>query len=209
MTSTLPLEHGMAKAVLPILQNVIDGLTTDLQVARPYCRAIVRGGPKRPQGAPAKVEGCQLEGKPTVETDPVAQAMRSHGRWLLRLARDNEDTLQSACVKVLEHGATTKQEAVRLIACAVKRLQIDDARKQTKAAKRLADIALIAGQHHDPRERTVRDAVRKLSRTDRELIEAVYWQGFSITEYAQTVGQTRATVSMRLSRARERIAQML
>ena len=125
------------------------------------------------------------------------------------LARDSEDTMQSASEKLNEHRASTKQEAVRLLACAIKRLQIDDSRKQAKASARLADIALIAGQHHDPRERAVRDAVRKLPRLDRELVEAVYWQGFSITEYASTVGQTRAAVSMRLSRARERIAQML
>ena len=187
---------------------IVRGIESDLMCPRRYVEGIKSVPMTRPQGAAHKVTGCQLQGKPTVESDPVAQAIRSYGRWFLRMARDSEDTLQDAAVKVIEHGASTKQEAVRLLACAIKRLQIDDARKQQKAAARLADIALIAGQHHDPRERAVRDAVRKLSRTDRELVEAVYWQGFSITEYASTIGQTRAAVSMRLSRVRERIAQM-
>ena len=203
------LEHGMARAVLRVLPGIIAGIKDDLSVARPKCRALLYYGPiERPQGAPRRIKTVWTGSKTIVDTCPVTQALASHRAWLLRLA-GSEDTLQDACVQVLEHGAQDRPEALRLLAMACKRRKLNDLRATERFQKYLEQAAILQVPRNSPEAVAVREAVKALRRPDQQLVRAVYWSGMSVSEYAQTVGQSRATIAMRLSRVRDKLAVIL
>lgn len=55
----------------------------------------------------------------------------------------------------------------------------------------------------------VADALAKMSAADQELLLLAAWEGLSGSQLAAAVGASRATVAMRLSRARRRFARAL
>ena len=66
------------------------------------------------------------------------------------------------------------------------------------------DQAVDAHAHDD-----VREAIAGLATVDREIIELVYWEGFSLEEVALVLGMRPATVRSRHARAKARLREQL
>ena len=69
---------------------------------------------------------------------------------------------------------------------------------------RLKGEALISGDSRPVRD-DVWEALEALSTGDREIIQLVHWDGFSLAEAAKILGKKPATVRSRYSRARAKL----
>jgi RNA polymerase sigma-70 factor (ECF subfamily) len=87
-------------------------------------------------------------------------------------------------------------------------------RRQESLAARLAVEPHVSAAGEDPaaqiaERRAVLAALARLRPTDQELLRLVAWDGLSPDEVAVVVGRSRATVAVRLHRARRRLAMEL
>lgn len=77
------------------------------------------------------------------------------------------------------------------------------ARRRT-LSERLKGEALVSGDTRPVRD-DVWEALRALPEIDREIIQLVHWDGFSLTDAAKILGRKPATVRSRYSRARAKL----
>lgn len=76
--------------------------------------------------------------------------------------------------------------------------------RRKKLGDRLKGEASISGDSRPVRD-DVWEALRALSETDREIIQLVHWDGFSLADAAKLLGKKPATVRSRYSRARAKL----
>ncbi|GGD76881.1 RNA polymerase sigma factor [Microbacterium murale] len=76
--------------------------------------------------------------------------------------------------------------------------------RRRKLSERLKGEALVSGDERPVRD-DVWEALRALSETDREIIQLVHWDGFSLVDAAKILGKKPATVRSRYSRARAKL----
>jgi RNA polymerase sigma factor (sigma-70 family) len=87
-------------------------------------------------------------------------------------------------------------------------------RRQASLTAKLAVEPLASAASDDPAEavaerRTVLSALARLRPADQELLRLVAWDGLSPAEVGVVVGRSRATVAVRLHRARRRLVREL
>lgn len=71
-------------------------------------------------------------------------------------------------------------------------------------SERLKGEALVSGDARPVRD-DVWEALRALPEIDREIIQLVHWDGFSLADAAKVLGKKPATVRSRYSRARSKL----
>jgi RNA polymerase sigma-70 factor (ECF subfamily) len=76
--------------------------------------------------------------------------------------------------------------------------------RRRKLSERLKGEALISGDVRPVRD-DVWEALQALSISDREIIQLVHWDGFSLAETAKLLGKKPTTVRSRYSRARAKL----
>lgn len=76
--------------------------------------------------------------------------------------------------------------------------------RRRKLSDRLKGEALVSGDAPPVRD-DVWEALRALAEIDREIIQLIHWDGFSLAEAATILGKKAATVRSRYSRARARL----
>jgi RNA polymerase sigma-70 factor (ECF subfamily) len=76
--------------------------------------------------------------------------------------------------------------------------------RRRKLSERLKGEALVSGDARPVRD-NVWEALEALPETDREIMQLVHWDGFSLAEAAKILGKKPATVRSRYSRARARL----
>lgn len=77
----------------------------------------------------------------------------------------------------------------------------DDATTGTTAVDDVAESMVLRG--------SIRDALMRMRPQDREIVTLVAWQGFSTEQLATSLGCSKALASLRLHRARRRLAAFL
>ncbi len=82
-------------------------------------------------------------------------------------------------------------------------------RRQLRLVERLAAYAVPAGAEEDPGVERVRAALARLAPLDREALQLVLWDGLSHAEAAEALGCSTRAVTVRLSRARRRMRELL
>jgi RNA polymerase sigma-70 factor (ECF subfamily) len=76
--------------------------------------------------------------------------------------------------------------------------------RRRKLSDRLKGEALVSGDARPVRD-DVWEALEALAAGDREIIQLVHWDGFSLAEAAKVLGKKPATVRSRYSRARAKL----
>ncbi|MDP3952039.1 RNA polymerase sigma factor [Microbacterium sp.] len=76
--------------------------------------------------------------------------------------------------------------------------------RRRKLSERLTGEALVSGDTRPVRD-DVWEALRALPEIDREIIQLVHWDGFSLADAARILGKKPATVRSRYSRARAKL----
>lgn len=76
--------------------------------------------------------------------------------------------------------------------------------RRHELSERIRSESLISGDTKPVRD-DVWEALRLLSEIDREIVQLVHWDGFSLAEVATMLGRKPATIRSRYSRAREKL----
>jgi len=76
--------------------------------------------------------------------------------------------------------------------------------RRRKLSERLTGEALVSGDTRPVRD-DVWEALRALPEFDREVIQLIHWDGFSLADAARILGKKPATVRSRYSRARAKL----
>ncbi|GGD90088.1 RNA polymerase sigma factor [Microbacterium murale] len=76
--------------------------------------------------------------------------------------------------------------------------------RRRSLSERLKGEALVSGDTRPVRD-DVWEALRALPEIDREIIQLVHWDGFSLADAARVLGKKPATVRSRYSRARAKL----
>jgi RNA polymerase sigma factor (sigma-70 family) len=113
-------------------------------------------------------------------------------------------------------AATPEGDAARLWLYGVARRVLANQRRGAARRTALADrlraelaVRAVPATAGDPQTSAVREALRKLSAADRELLTLIGWEGLTPAEAAVVLGSSRTAVRVRLHRARKRLAQHL
>ncbi|BBH67752.1 DNA-directed RNA polymerase sigma-70 factor [Actinoplanes sp. OR16] len=75
--------------------------------------------------------------------------------------------------------------------------------------QRLAAVTSADPGHEVPQRLAVRDALKRLGDTDREILMLTAWEGLEPREVAEVIGENAAVVRTRLSRARRRLRELV
>lgn len=65
------------------------------------------------------------------------------------------------------------------------------------------------GDNEKERSQVVKDAIQKLNATEQEIIKAYYYYGVTLKEYAENKGISAASARKRVTRARQRIKELI
>jgi len=158
---------------------------------------------------------------PTSDRDRFERLYRAHYPAVLRYAR-RRVAAETAEMVVAEVFTTAWQKLERvpnhalpwLLVCArhvIANERRREQRAQHKSRRARSSFVPAAADHADgivERDALVR-AIAKLSARDREVLALVAWDGLSISDAARVAGTTRASLAMRLSRARRRLGAAL
>lgn len=127
------------------------------------------------------------------------------------------DALQEAFLRLEEQNGTPIADLRAWLLTVGRNWLRDVARRQRHSAESLMSLDHLPGPQAEPStmaaeaelHRQVRDELKRLRVTDREVLVLRYALGWSSQRIAAVLGSTATAVDMRLSRARRRLAELL
>ncbi|MEO7588643.1 MAG: sigma-70 family RNA polymerase sigma factor [Arachnia sp.] len=127
-----------------------------------------------------------------------------------------ESVLAEAYVQAWRHLASLDKDPMGWLIVTAKRILVDHHRAQQRR-DRLADevFAVSRGRHPEAMANSVvnrqvlLDALRRLSDEEREALLMIGWDGLDHTNAAKVAGCSTAAFTKRLSRARQRLTQLI
>jgi RNA polymerase sigma-70 factor (ECF subfamily) len=157
-----------------------------------------------------------MEQKHYLEDRDIVRIVETYSDMLLRIAlyrvkslSEAEDIVQSVYLRLMTNQPrfrSADHERAWLIRTAVN-LCLDFG----KSSFRRTSVPLRENMEASPPQQTdeVPDAVRRLPERDRYVICLYYYEGFSIKEIANMLGESVGTITSRLSRARKKLRVLL
>jgi RNA polymerase sigma-70 factor (ECF subfamily) len=143
--------------------------------------------------------------------------MADHGAAMLRTARhvlgryggnDAEDAVQEAFIAALTTDALPHGDVGAWLRSIAARKALDQARAtQRRSERELADAPTDGPSELDVL--AVREALSRLSATDRAVLVLVDLEGRSMAEAAEALGTTNVGTRLRAVRARRKLAKLL
>lgn len=143
--------------------------------------------------------------------------MADHGAAMLRTARhvlghyggnDAEDAVQEAFIAALTTDALPHGDVGAWLRSIAARKALDQARSRRRRSEdELAETAVQGPSEVDVL--AVRQALSRLTATDRAVLVLVDVEGRSMTEAAQALGTTHVGMRLRAVRARRKLAKLL
>lgn len=171
------------------------------------------------------------KGVPPLETVPecpdLESMMRTYGNDVLRTAymyvkdiHTAEDIFQEVFIKADRNKESFRGESsvktwlIRITVNACKDFLKSAYNRRVTPLQEFQENALMSENDFDGVERKeiqqeVRDAVMSLPETHRDVVLCVYFQNMTVPEAAKTLGLAEGTVKSRLSRAKEKLRQLL
>ena len=127
------------------------------------------------------------------------------------------DALQEAFVRLQEQNGSPIRNLRAWLLQVGRNWLRDVARRQRKAARPNGNLDALAGSTADPSflvaneevHARVRETLAQMRQDDREVLVLRYGLGWSSNRMADVLGTTAPAVDMRLSRARQRLAESL
>ena len=172
-----------------------------------------------------------LKGVPPAETVPecpdLESMMRTYGNDVLRTAymyvkdiHTAEDIFQEVFIKADRNKESFRGESsvktwlIRITVNACKDYLKSAYNRRVTPLQEFQENALVSENDFDGIERketqqAVRNAVMSLPETHRDVVLCVYFQGMTVPEAAKTLGLAEGMVKSRLSRAKEKLKQLL
>ncbi len=149
--------------------------------------------------------------------EEFAQAVTAHSHAMFRAARavldrdaDAEDAVAQAVLLAWQsRDRLRRSEAVR--AWLVK-IAVNCARRQRHKSGRLLPLEhaeQLPASEDQPGGAALWDAVLSLPREGREVVTLFYYEDMTLRQIARTLGVPQGTVKSRLSRARQRLRELL
>ena len=172
-----------------------------------------------------------LKGIPPAEAVPecpdLESMMRTYGNDVLRTAymyvkdiHTAEDIFQEVFIKADRNKESFRGESsvktwlIRITVNACKDYLKSAYNRRVTPLQEFQENTLVSENDFDGIERKeiqqeVRNAVMSLPETHRDVVLCVYFQGMTVPEAAKTLGLAEGTVKSRLSRAKDKLKQLL
>jgi RNA polymerase sigma-70 factor (ECF subfamily) len=178
-----------------------------------------------PHAADARVNQREILEKSGSDAPDLDALVASHGRQVARLVarlvdrpQDVEDLVQETFLAALAHGQSFRGECRP--STWLSRIAVNRCRSHHRWRRVRRWLPLPSGPASDPAAATgpdgaieageeVRRAVRRLPGKFREAIVLRYFEDLAVDEMAEVLKLSRAAVEKRLSRARQRLKEML
>lgn len=152
-----------------------------------------------------------------VLVEPLIPALRRYARGLLRDSTAADDLVQDCLEKVITHWHRRRNDDPRTWVFAIlHNLAVNKLRQRARRGEHLAfdeveDSALAsrAAQEDGVLQQNILDAVGQLPEEQRSILLLVSLEDMSYAQVAAVLGIPIGTVMSRLSRARERLRQIL
>lgn len=146
-----------------------------------------------------------------------AELVEKYSAMIYRLAyarlqniSDAEDVTQEVLLKYIRSGKTFNDEEHRK--AWILKVTVNTIKTMATLAFRRHDVALeeAADMSYLPQESSgISEAIRQLPEKYRTVIHLFYFEDLSVNEIAKITGKTAGTVKSQLSRAREKLKELL
>lgn len=150
----------------------------------------------------------ELSGRELVEKYSAMIYRLAYAR--LQNISDAEDVTQEVLLKYIRSGKTFNDEEHRK--AWILKVTVNTIKTMATLAFRRHDVALeeASDMSYSPQEPSgVKEAVRQLPEKYRTVIHLFYFEDLSVNEIAKITGKTAGTVKSQLSRAREKLKELL